>query len=436
MSNRKIVFCSTCKNRYQHLRETIPKNLRDNVLENSKFVVVDYCSGDDMAQSIKSDHMRDLESGRLVYYKYHAEHSFRMAHAKNIAHRLGILEGGDILVNLDADNFTEPDFDKFILEHYDTHGENSFLWANMIKGVLPKGISGRIVVTKNQFILSGGYDEKYRTYSPDDKDFRARLIRLGFDPFEVPPSHLNAIRHNDKMRFKEYPEAKDADAEDFGIDQWNRVVNYGDVGCGLVSKNFSEERFEVEPIPTRIFGIGMHKTATTSLHTALQALGIKSAHWKDAHWAKSIWSQMNSEGRSLTVEKNYAVSDLPIPVLFKGLDRAYPGSKFILTKRPEQDWLESVRKHFDPTYNPQQKYWKKDPFTHIIHRAIYGQNYFEPELFLRKYQEHNEEVMRYFANRPNDLFVMENTGWDGLCKFLGVPIPEIEYPQKNLTPKH
>jgi len=270
--NPAIVFCTTCKNRTQHLEQTLPRNLADNNLPNSKFVVLDYNSEDHMARHVLSNFKEELESGKLVYYKYHKKHAFRMAHAKNMAHRLGIIEGGDILVNMDADNFTEPNFDQYLLDKFSS-ADGVFLWANMIKGVLPKGISGRIAVSKDAFLNAGGYDEKYDTYSPDDKDFKARLVRLEYTPLEIDTRYLNAIRHNDKMRFKEYPDAADADAEDFCIDQYNRVVNYGNIGCGTLSRNLDPTLFDIKPIPTRIFGIGMHKTATTSLHHAFVHLG-------------------------------------------------------------------------------------------------------------------------------------------------------------------
>jgi len=438
MSQEKsIVFCTTCKNRYQHLAETLPRNLADNNLPNTKFVVVDYNSGDDMERRIEADHAADIASGKLVYYKYYRRHPFRMAHAKNLAHRLGIMEGGDILVNLDADNYTGFNFDRYVQARFENIPD-VFLWANMIKGVLPKGISGRIACSKDAFILAGGYDEKYETYSPDDKDFKARLIRLGFSPAEIDPFYLNAIKHNDKMRFKEYPEAADADAEDFQISQHNRVVNYGKIGLGRVTRNFSYELCslrDVEPLPTRIFGVGMHKTATTSLHHAFGILGMKSAHWKDAHWAKAIWNQMHGTARSVVLEKNYALCDMPIPNLYRELDKAYPGSKFILTVRPELDWIESVRKHWDPEHNPQRRLWASDPFTRIIHRATYGQIGFDAEIFLQKYREHNAGVKLHFADRPDDLFVMEQNEWSGLCRFLGMSVPQEPYPSRNVTPK-
>jgi hypothetical protein len=56
----------------------------------------------------------------------------------------------------------------------------------------------------------------------------------------------------------------------------------------------------------------------------------------------------------LTVQgKEAQKSDAPameetMPEVFKQLDKAYPGSKFILTMRPEAAWLRSVERHWDP----------------------------------------------------------------------------------------
>jgi hypothetical protein len=434
-----IAFVSTCKNRWQHLRETLRQNLLDNKLEDTKFVVVDYNSADEMAYEIHRDYQDEMASGKLTYYRYFGEHPFRMAHAKNLAHRLGIREGANVLCNLDADNYTGTNFDAYIRNHFATD-RRVLLWANMVKGVMPKGISGRIVCAKEAFLLAGGYDEKYSTYSPDDKDFRARLIRMENEPIEIDPKFLNAIRHTDKMRFKEYPEAADSDAEEFAISQTNRVVNNGYFGCAMVHRNFVPEAIELNPLPTRIFGIGAHKTATTSLHNAFQILGYPSGHWKNAHWAKSIYNQILQEGRSLTLEKCYALCDLPIPFLFRQLDVAYPRSKFILTTRPEKEWLESVRKHWNPEFNPQQAYWKNDPFTKIIHRAVYGQNHFDPEVMIQKYRQHNADVLEYFKDRPDDLLVMDmadtlTSPWAKLCPFLGVRVPNCQYPTSNVAPE-
>lgn len=427
----KIVFCTTCKGRTSHLARTLPQNLRDN--PDATFVVLDYNDQHDLAGYINHNHTADIESGRLVVYHYREPGPFQMAHAKNMVHRLGILEGGDVLVNQDADNFTGSGFSAYIREHFEK-AHNSFLWARMVKeGAqrLPRGISGRIVVSKDAFILAGGYDEKYNVHSPDDKDFNARLQRLGFNRKEIDRQFLNVILHTDRLRFREYPHAAGQFTEDFYIDQENTVVNAGNFGCGLVWRNYQSDPVRLLPVPTRIFGIGMHKTATTSLHTALKRLGIKSGHWVTAHWAKAIWREMNTFGRSPTMEQYYAVNDLPITMLFRQLDAGYPGAKFILTLRDEKAWLASVRKHWSEEHNEHRVRWDEDPFSHRVHKLLYGRADFDPDIMLARYRLHTVEVMEHFKDRPDDLLVMHmdrKHGWGELCRFLNLPIPDEPYP--------
>jgi len=441
--NPCIVFCTTCKGRLPHIQLTLPANLSGNAdYANAKFVVLDYNSPDNLADYIRQNYQAELNSGRLLFYQYREAVQFRMAHAKNMSHRLGILNGADILVNMDADNYTGTGFAAYIAEQFTQAKEDIFLWAKMVKsgdGRMPRGISGRIVASRHAFLNVGGYDEKYETHSPDDKDFNARLRRLGYVGLEIDAGYLKAIPHNDKMRYREYPHAATTVAEeDFRIDRGTTVVNYGNIGCGTVWKNFQSEPQYLDRLPTRIFGIGMHKTGTTSLHAALSVLGFKSWHWDSAHSAKAIWREMNSTGRSSTLEKYYALTDLPIPILYRKLDAAYPGSKFILTTRNEKKWLESVRKHWDRAYNRFRDAWDTDPFTHQIHEVIYKQREFEPTLFLERFRRHNSDVLEYFKDRPNDLLVMnidKNPGWEELAGFLKMSPPQGAYPVRYKTDK-
>ena len=449
-----IVFCTTCKGRVQHIEKTLPKNLADNAdYENCKFVLLDYNSPDHLIPYLKANHQASIDSGKLVVYSYREPGPFKMAHAKNMAHRLGILEGSEILCNLDADNFTGPGFASYIAEQFRTE-ENIFLWARMIftgENQTPRGINGRLVVSARAFLHTGGYDEQFATWSPDDKDFNLRLRRLGYERREIDRQYLQAVLHNDKMRFREYKHVSTAatedDAHSESVDSSDTTVaNFGRIGCGTVFKNFSHELWTVTapgvygidlgPLHTRIFGIGMHKTATTSLHMAFKILGFDSAHWKSAHWAKSIWDEMHSSGRSLTLEKHYALCDLPITLLYEKLDVAYPGSKFILTTRNEERWLQSVRNHWSPEHNKFRAAWDTDPFTHRIHKALYGQKNFDAEIFIARYRRHNAEVQEYFKDRPGDLLVMDmdrNPGWSELCAFLDRPIPGVAYPRALVT---
>lgn len=443
MSSPRIALATTCKGRTQHLELTLPHNIADNAeYENCVFVVVDYASRDHLGAYLRKEHAADIASGRLVVYSYTSEANgfgssdvpFHMAHAKNLAHRVGILEGAEILVNLDADNYTGFGFAQYIADQFAANGNNSFLWAKMVRGVLPRGISGRIVVTSRAFLLAGGYDQQYNTWAPDDKDFNERLRRLGFEGYEIDHAYLGGVPHNDKMRFREYPHAKATMGEDeFDLSRSTATIaNFGNFGCATVFRNFDySDPIQLSPLPTRIFGIGMHKTATTSLHTALTILGYDSAHWKTAHWAKKIWTEMMSENRSMTLERSYALCDLPITLLYDRLDRAYPGSKFILTLRNEDGWVESARRHWRKDLNPHRKQWDHDPFSHFIHKELYGQRNFDEQIFRDRFRRHNLEVEQYFATRPQDLLkldVDQGHGWPELCRFLGKPIPLVPYP--------
>jgi len=436
-----LAFCTTCKGRAPHIKQTLPRNLADNPL--AKFILLDYNSPDDLLDYLKASHSREIEEGRLIVYSLKESGPFRMAHAKNLAHRLAMREGADILINLDADNLTGQGFAEYVESMFRQASYDRkmfgcpemFLWARMVKGQMKRGVSGRIAMTSRAFLLAGGYDERYADWGPDDKDMNERLARLGFLPVEIDECYLDAIHHKDKLRFREYPHARPVDGA--SGDQFHRpspcpVANFGNFGCGVVYRNFGCDPIELKPLPTRIFGIGMQKTATTSLDAALKILGFDSAHWIDGKWAVAILREMRERGRSETLERHYALCDLPIAILFRELDRAYPGSKFILTVRDEVDWLVSTRDHWSYEHNTFRRDWDRWPAANAIHRATYGQTHFDAETMLSRYRRHNAEVREYFRNRPNQFLEMnmsKGAAWRELCPFVEREMPSASYPR-------
>ncbi len=118
-----------------------------------------------------------------------------------------------------------------------------------------------------------------------------------------------------------------------------------------------------------------------------------------------------------------AFQDNPWPVLYKELDKVYPGSKFILTLRDEAGWYKSVLNHFNATPSKMQELIYQYPFP-AGHQAE----------FLKVYRHHNAEVLRYFAHRPGDLLIInltEQPHWERICSFLDKPIPKIAFPHVN-----
>ena len=453
------------------MAQTLPQNLADNAdYPDAIFILLNYSSEDNLTEIVQP-----ITDPRLFVYHYEHLGLFRMAHSKNLSHRLGIHHGADILVNMDADNFTGRGFARYIAKMYELYGRKSFLWARMTPRcnaqceggscILPRkhevahtsseeilewlypenerphvrGIAGRLGVTRETFLLSGGYDEeKYDHWGPDDRDFNMRIQRLGVVPREINGRYLVALHHSDRMRFKEYPKVRTMDDCTFhalegsaGQPPYTAVVNFGRAGIGRVTER-NGTQLVVNPYPTRIFGIGMHKTGSTSLWRALVILGYEATHWTNPRCARTIFEELRLSGKSLALEKFDAIVDFPIGLLYQELDRSYPGSKFILTVRDENQWLRSVQDHWSYEKNPWRKDWDSDCFTHRLHTEVYGRKMFDPAVMLERYRRHNAEVREYFKDRPDDLLVMKS-GWEPLCGFLGRTIPSIPYPFENLT---
>lgn len=469
MTEPRIAFCITCRGRADHIKRTLPKNLRDNRdYPNAVFVLLDYNSPDDLLEYVRTFHAADLATGRLVVYSYKDAPVFQMAHAKNMAHRLGIVEGADILVNLDADNFTGEGWARWLAEVFE-RDPDTYLWARMIHRcnaevdgglcVLPRshgddctliqrfpeeetprvrGITGRIVVTAKAFLRVGGYDEsKYNVWGPDDKDFNGRVALLGYRGREIPARFLDAVHHTQERRFREYPHV--APVEECAYSKpmpvpITAIVNFGNFGCGVVGRPLDCATVTLAPIPTRLFGVGMHKTGTTSLASALNILGYQTLHWNTPRQARTIYEDMMSVGKSVTIERQDAACDLPVAILFRELDAAYPNSKFILTIRDEVDWLLSVKNHWSQSRNPWRSDWDQDCFSHRLHTILYGRKSFHLDTMLERYRRHNAEVLAYFRDRPTDLLVMDTQGsWEALCRFLDTPVPDVQYPRLNKT---
>jgi hypothetical protein len=442
----KIAFVTTCKNRAAHLAKTLPRNMAGN--PHSTFIVLDYGSQEALAPILNP-----LRCERLKVYRHEAR-AFRMAHAKNMAHRLGLVEGADVVVNVDADNFIGDGFERFI--HKKFHGHNATKYARIDQSVRPRGkfahpsiflyaassetkaemrgLSGRIGVTSNAFLETGGYNENFDTWSHDDRDFNSRLCYLGYRPVQIENRYLTAIQHSDNIRFRDYPHVLEEQVwKDKQVQPNIGVANFGRIGLGGVRRPDGSS-VQLRPIPTRIFGIGLHKTATTSLHVAFQMLGLDSVHWPSGAWVRDVWNEMRINHRSPTLERSYALSDFPISLLYRELDRAYPGSKFILTIRDEANWIRSVRSHFSFEQNRHRQHW--DAISHRIHQALYGRKDFDAKIFVSRYRRHNHEVREYFKHRPNDLLVMNmdrGAGWKELCAFLDRPIVTGLYPHEFVT---
>ena len=179
---------------------------------------------------------------------------------------------------------------------------------------------------------------------------------------------------------------------------------------------------------SKIFGIGLSKTGTTSLANALQILGYKTKD--NMGIVKYAAGDVSSVDLDL-VDAFEALTDTPIPSFYRELDVRYPGSKFILTVRDSEGWLKSCKKQFTPRFAGIQTDAHKRLFI-----DLYGTDAFDEQGFARGYERFVSGVREYFKNRQGDLLIIDiaaGEGWGKLCPFLERPVPDIPFPKANVT---
>ena len=176
----------------------------------------------------------------------------------------------------------------------------------------------------------------------------------------------------------------------------------------------------------KIFGIGLNKTATVSFHEAMSILGFRSIHWGGPEFKAPIVRAKNASLPLLTdVSPEWEVfSDIQVLTNnFDLLDEQYPGSRFVLTTRPLDDWLDSRRRHVEKNRARAE-------------HGTYSGDFLEIDVddWTQEYLDHHERVRSHFAGRPDALLEIDITageGWAPLCTFLDVPVPDVPFPWEN-----
>jgi hypothetical protein len=177
----------------------------------------------------------------------------------------------------------------------------------------------------------------------------------------------------------------------------------------------------------KVLGIGMGRTGTQSLAKALEILGYRAKHCPQFY--------LDDEGSLCVSQEDIArfdaLTDEPCILVYKDVDRQYPGSKFVLTVREIGSWLRSVENNSGAL-----REWRaRFPAVPVLHRALYGTAAFERKTFAAAYHEHVADVEAYFRDRPYDLLVLDicaGDGWEKLCPFLDKPIPDRPFPRLNV----
>lgn len=197
----------------------------------------------------------------------------------------------------------------------------------------------------------------------------------------------------------------------------------------------------------QVIGAGFGRTGTMSLKLALEQLGLGPCHHMIEVFGKpdhvALW-QRAADGLEVdwaeVFEGYNAAVDWPVCAFWRELSEIYPDAKFILSRRDANKWydsasatiFESMRQGLgDEEVHSGTSAHSKMVDTLIVNNTFSG-NVDDREAAIAVYDAHNKEVMASLP--PERLLVFEaSQGWQPLCNFLGVPVPDTPYPRTNST---
>ncbi len=145
---------------------------------------------------------------------------------------------------------------------------------------------------------------------------------------------------------------------------------------------------------------------------------------------KDLPFQLDLNLNNLFLNKYVGFGDSPIPLIYKDLDRNFPNSKFILTTRYLDSWLDSMQWLFEHG----KVKWNWSIKVHIYHHIFLGTKTFRKRILEHKFADFHTDVLRYFESRPKDLLILDmekGFGTKEICDFLQVPATQLEYPHSN-----
>jgi hypothetical protein len=143
------------------------------------------------------------------------------------------------------------------------------------------------------------------------------------------------------------------------------------------------------------------------------------------HWL-SIYNDRADPNWNETFKDYSATVDWPAQAYWRELADHYPDAKILLTVRSSESWFASMDKTIRPML--------LDPEAHpglakSIGRRVFGGR-FDRDSMIAAFERNIAEVQASFG--PDRLLTYElGSGWDPLCTFLGVDVPNVPYPSGN-----
>lgn len=187
-----------------------------------------------------------------------------------------------------------------------------------------------------------------------------------------------------------------------------------------------------------IVGAGFGRTGTLSMKTALEQLGFGPCHHMVEvferpesvdPWAAAI------EGRDVDldalVDGFRAAVDFPVCAAWSRFADHFPEAKVLLTVRSSESWWRSYEATIGPRIAATDHGEGQSMMT-AIREVVFGGRPMDRDHAISTYEAHNADVI---LRTPSDRILVYELGggWEPLCAFLGVAVPDEPFPASNST---
>lgn len=196
----------------------------------------------------------------------------------------------------------------------------------------------------------------------------------------------------------------------------------------------------------RVIGAGFGRTGTLSLKQALDELGFgPTYHMEEVFRHPSHVQRWIDYADSGTADWDRlfhgynAVVDFPACCAWESLYDENASAKVVLTIRDPASWWTSTATVLHPTRTMFPSWIKRlIPFTQrwlemtdkLVWSGVFDGRFEDQEHATKVFQEHIEKV-REHCDAERLLVFQVSDGWQPLCAFLGVPLPDGPFPHVN-----
>jgi len=235
---------------------------------------------------------------------------------------------------------------------------------------------------------------------------------------------------------------------------------------------FTQKPYPEDEVEYVLIGAGLPRTGTLSTMAALEIIlpgrchhMVRAAYLDKTdrnitHWKKAVAGELTQEEwrKFVRDERLSASVDYPTSLFWKDLVKVYPNAKVLLNDRDPVKWFQSVKNTvYELTKTRSKPFIAFNPLLQAISfikgfqdvpkitldaptplgeawpKGICGAIESGEEESVRFFNEWKAEVIKE-VSADRLLVYQVKDGWEPLCQFLNLPVPNEPFPNVNDTP--